>query len=154
MPPPYYVKNCSFRPYHHSLWILSTVGGSFLERGQLGFCAMVKRKRKSSSDVPEPLSEGEAFELPGEESVFEERKKGKRAKTKSGSSSSSSGNAVAVEKPVEKLGGGEKVKAKVKFEVEADVPDRPPAVNSDYVPIPWKGRLGFSTFCSSDQAES
>ncbi|PUU78608.1 UV-endonuclease UvdE-domain-containing protein, partial [Tuber borchii] len=31
-----------------------------------------------------------------------------------------------------------------KLEAEAEVLERPPTVNSDYMPIPWKGRLGFA----------
>jgi len=107
---------------------------------------MAKRKRKASSDASDSLYEEEEFELSEEEiteeeSGFEEPKKGKRARKRP--SSSSSGNGVAVKNLVKKAEGGEKAKTKARLEAEAEVLDRPPAVNSDYTPIPWKGRLGF-----------
>lgn len=107
---------------------------------------MAKRKRKVSSDISDSLYEEEEFELSEEEiteeeSDFEEPKKGKRARRRP--SSSSGGNGVAAKNSVKKAEGGEKVKTKARLEAEAEVLDRPPAVNSDYTPIPWKGRLGF-----------
>lgn len=120
---------------------------------------MAKRKRKVSSDVSDSLYEEEEFELSEEiteeESGFEEPKKGKRARRRP--SSSSGGNGVVAKNSVKKVEGGEKVKTKAKLEAEAEVLDRPPAVNSDYTPIPWKGRLGFVCYLipnSSNQAES
>ena len=106
---------------------------------------MAKRKRKVSNGFSGSLYE-EDFKLSEEgateeERGFEESKKGKRAKNKP--SSSSNANRAAAKKLVKGVEGGEKVKTKARLESEAEVLDRPPAVNSDYMPIPWKGRLGF-----------
>lgn len=38
---------------------------------------------------------------------------------------------------------GVRTKTRARARAEAEVLGRPPAVNSSYVPVPWKGRLGY-----------
>jgi len=109
---------------------------------------MTKRKRKVSNDFSDSLYEEEDFEL-SEEGITEEES-GFEVPTKNKPSSSSSGNGVAAKKLVKKVEGDEKVKTKARLESEAEALNRPPAVNSDYMPIPWKGRLGFVCYLVLD----
>ena len=102
-------------------------------------------------DSDSPLSEAQEIEEPVEKK--KEKAKGKTATTaKTGDKKESKKQTVAakdISEPTKEL---QFLDPEAEVDEEADEEEiqaalsRPPPVNSDYLPLPWKGRLGYVSF--------
>lgn len=110
-----------------------------------------RQVKKEDSDSP--LSELEDVEEPVEQKQQKGKAKGKAAATeKKGDSQGSKKPAVAAKDKKDTSKEPQFLDPEAEGDEEADEEEiqaalsRPPPVNSDYLPLPWKGRLGYVRF--------
>ncbi|KAJ4356217.1 uncharacterized protein N0V89_004247 [Didymosphaeria variabile] len=123
--------------------------------------ASSKRSRRpkngSASEAPAPASETAAAGVPEQPPSKYKRKRGANEHVKvvdsaavngtinAGSTTAIASSGPAVEKDVGVTGDPEAEQDAVEGEDEVkEALSRPPPVNSDYLPLPWKGRIGYA----------
>ena len=109
------------------------------------------KKQVKEEDSDSPLSEMDEIEEPVEEKIG--KSKGKTAATsKNVVKKESMKPAVAAKDKNEPTKESQFLDPEAEGDEEADEEEiqaalsRPPPVNSDYLPLPWKGRLGYVSF--------
>ena len=110
-------------------------------------------KQVKEEDSDSPLSELEDVEEPVEQTQQTSKTKGKAAATaKKGDKQESRKPVVAAKDKKEATKEPQFLDPEAEGDEEADEEEiqaalsRPPPVNSDYLPLPWKGRLGYVSF--------
>ena len=123
------------------------------ETMNLAEAGMDVRKQVKEEDSDSPLSEMDEIEEPVEEKIG--KSKGKTAATsKNVDKKESMKPAVAAKDKNEPTKESQFLDPEAEGDEEADEEEiqaalsRPPPVNSDYLPLPWKGRLGYVSFVS------
>lgn len=119
----------------------------------LGEAGMDVENQVKKEDSDSPLSELEDVEEPVEQKQQKCKAKGKAAVAeKKGESHGSKKPAVAAKDKKEASKEPQFLDPEAEGDEEADEEEiqaalsRPPPVNSDYLPLPWKGRLGYVSF--------
>jgi len=113
------------------------------------------RSESPLSDVPEavepPKKKGRANkQAVKKEDGLPKKSRSKKAATENGDSGSAADTKPTPAKKVKKETDGEAADPEADGDEEADEEEvkealaRPPPVNSDYLPLPWKGRLGYA----------
>lgn len=120
------------------------------ETMNLAEAGMDVKKQVKEEDSDSPLSEMDEIEEPVEEKKG--KSKGKTAATSKNVKNESMKPAVAAKDKNEPTQESQFLDPEAEGDEEADEEEiqaalsRPPPVNSDYLPLPWKGRLGYVSF--------
>ncbi|CAD6594515.1 MAG: UV-damage endonuclease [Alectoria sarmentosa] len=123
------------------------------ETMDLGAAGMDVEKQVKKDDSDSPLSEMEEMDEPVEKKEDKDKDKTAAAK-KAGKGVSAKKPAVAAKEKIEPIREPQFLDPEADGDEEADEEEiqaalsRPPPVNSDYLPLPWKGRLGYACLCT------
>lgn len=118
----------------------------------LGAAGMDVEKQVKDEDSDSPLSDMEEVEEPVEKKKVTHNNKTVTAAKKAGKGGSAKKAAVAAKDKKELTREPQFLDPEAEGDEEADEEEiqaalsRPPPVNSDYLPLPWRGRLGYVGF--------
>lgn len=124
------------------------------ETMNLGAAGMDVEKQVKDEDSDSPLSDMEEVEEPVEKRKGKDNDKAVATAKKAGKEGSAKKHAVAAKDKKELTREPQFLDPEAEGDEEADEEEiqaalsRPPPVNSDYLPLPWKGRLGYACLCT------